>query len=101
MKIALLGDSIFDNALYVGDSESVSDLLLSLKPDLELELLAVDGDVTTDVFKQLSKLPASADYVFVSCGGNDALRAPHRKLALIRRNLCKLASTKPKYVGLT
>ena len=75
MNIVLLGDSIFDNASYVGDYESVSDLIKRSDLNADVCLLAVDGDVTTDVYKQLERFPQSSDYVFVSCGGNDALRS--------------------------
>ncbi len=75
MNIVLIGDSIFDNASYVGESESVSDLIKKSNLNADVSLLAVDGDVTTDVYKQLEKFPSDADYVFVSCGGNDALRS--------------------------
>ncbi len=71
----LLGDSIFDNAPYVGAGESVIEILSSklATPD-KASLLAVDGDVTTDVLSQLSRFPADGTDVFLSCGGNDALR---------------------------
>ena len=73
MNIVLIGDSIFDNGSYVG--ESVSDLVKKSILNADVDLLAVDGDVTTDVYKQLERFPSTADYVFVSCGGNDALRS--------------------------
>jgi len=75
MHIVLIGDSIFDNASYVNDSESVEDLLQQKIPVAKVSLLAVDGDVTTDVLSQLEKFPNDATHVFVSCGGNDALRS--------------------------
>ncbi len=75
MNIVLIGDSIFDNAAYVGECESVSDQIRTSSLNADVNLLAVDGDVTTDVYKQLEKFPSSADCVFVSCGGNDALRS--------------------------
>ena len=75
MHIVLLGDSIFDNASYVRESESVSDLLKNRFPNSTVSLLAVDGDITTDVHEQLKSFPESATAVFLSCGGNDALRS--------------------------
>ena len=73
MKIALLGDSIFDNGSYVNKGESVIEQLAHMISGATL--LAIDGDVTTDVFTQLEKLPNSVEYTFLSCGGNDALKA--------------------------
>lgn len=75
MHIVLLGDSIFDNAPYVDAGHSVSELLAASLPDAQVSLLAVDGDVTTDVNQQLKAMPSTATHVFVSCGGNDALRS--------------------------
>jgi len=75
MHIVLLGDSIFDNGPYVDAGHSVSELLAANLKDAEISLLAVDGDVTTDVNQQLNAMPCAATHVFVSCGGNDALRS--------------------------
>jgi lysophospholipase L1-like esterase len=73
--IVLLGDSIFDNAGYVDAGDSVIDCLqVLLPPDYKATLLAVDGDITDDVYSQLDKLPTDTTYVFLSIGGNDALR---------------------------
>ena len=73
--IVLLGDSIFDNASYVSPGESVTEILSSIvEENTKVSLLAVDGDVTTDVKKQLKKFPKDATNVFISCGGNDALQ---------------------------
>jgi len=74
MHIVLLGDSIFDNALYVEEHESVLDLIQNRIPNAEVTLLALDGNITTDVYKQLKRFPSSASIVFLSCGGNDALQ---------------------------
>ena len=73
MHIVLLGDSIFDNASYVSEGESVSELLSVKLPEAKISLAAIDGDVTTDVFSQLEKSPKEATNAFLSCGGNDAL----------------------------
>ncbi len=73
--IVLLGDSIFDNAGYVDAGASVLDCLQGiLPPDYKATLLAVDGDITDDVYSQLDKLPTDTNYAFLSVGGNDALR---------------------------
>jgi len=73
--IVLLGDSIFDNAGYVDSGDSVIEQLARKLPsDIKATLLAVDGDVTNDVYAQLDNFPDNATHVFISCGGNDALR---------------------------
>ena len=72
--LVLLGDSIFDNALYVPDRPSVIEQVRrSLPAGWRATLLAVDGHVTRDVERQLSRLPADATHLVVSVGGNDAL----------------------------
>jgi len=72
MRIVLLGDSIFDNAPYVEEGKSVSEILRR-DFSLDADLLAVDGDVTTDMPDQLRGFPEGEHLAFVSCGGNDAL----------------------------
>jgi GDSL-like Lipase/Acylhydrolase family len=72
--IVLLGDSIFDNAAYVNGGPDVIRQLKSILPkDYQATLLAVDGSVTTDVIRQIPKIPASATHLIVSVGGNDGL----------------------------
>ena len=72
--IVLLGDSIFDNAAYVRGGPDVIRQLRSMLPsDWQATLLAVDGSVTTDVIRQMSRIPASASHLIVSVGGNDGL----------------------------
>jgi hypothetical protein len=72
--VVLLGDSIFDNERYVPGGPAVIDQLRrSLPRGWMATLLAVDGAVTTDVPRQLVKLPADATHLVVSVGGNDAL----------------------------
>jgi len=72
--ITLIGDSIFDNEVYVGDGDSVIDQLNEkISKPIKATLVAVDGDVTNDVFKQLERLPNDTTHLFISCGGNDAL----------------------------
>lgn len=41
----------------------------------KVSLLAVDGDITSDVKEQTKKTPADASHLFLSVGGNDALQA--------------------------
>lgn len=75
--IALLGDSIFDNAPYVpAGTEVRAQLEVRLGPQHRVSLLARDGDVLADVVGQVARLqdlPEPADWLVVSCGGNDVL----------------------------
>ncbi|HEV7252909.1 MAG TPA: SGNH/GDSL hydrolase family protein [Mesorhizobium sp.] len=73
--VVLLGDSIFDNAAYVGGAPDVVRQLRAKLPEgFRATLLAVDGAVTAGVQSQLRRLPADASHLVVSVGGNDALR---------------------------
>src|SRR5687767_4573555 len=72
--VVLLGDSIFDNAVYVPGGPSVIEQLgTSLGRDWQATLLAVDGHVAADVAGQLAGLPTDATHLVISAGGNDAL----------------------------
>ena len=75
MHMVLLGDSIFDNAPYVNEGDTVSEQLSAMATTADVTLLAIDGDVTAGVRSQLAGLPTTATHLFVSCGGNDALSA--------------------------
>ena len=74
MNITLIGDSIFDNKVYVGNGKSTSE---HLKDRLEgrgvAALCAVDGAVTDDVVRQLPNVPKDTTHLVLSVGGNDAL----------------------------
>ena len=73
--IVLIGDSIFDNAGYVGSGESVIEQLqANITVGCNATLLAVDGDITSDVYLQIDLLPDDTTHAFLSIGGNDALR---------------------------
>ena len=72
--IVLLGDSIFDNAAYVGAGpDVVRQLKARLPDDWQATLRARDGAITGSVASQLAGLPAGATHLVVSIGGNDAL----------------------------
>jgi GDSL-like Lipase/Acylhydrolase family len=74
----LLGDSIFDNGVYVpGGPDVVKQLRARLPFQAKASLLAVDGAVTRGVLSQLARLPGDATHLVVSAGGNDALGASH------------------------
>ena len=73
--IILLGDSVFDNSVYVRPEPDVLSHLRELLPaGWKASLRAVDGAVTNDVARQLADLPADASHLVLSVGGNDLLR---------------------------
>lgn len=70
----LLGDSIFDNGAYVpGEPDVIAQLRTQLPSRWTASLLAVDGDTTADIPRQLTNLPDDATHLFISIGGNDAI----------------------------
>ncbi len=72
--VVLLGDSIFDNAAYVGGGPAVIDQLRGMLPSQwQATLLAVDGATTREVPAQVRHIPNGATHLVVSMGGNDAL----------------------------
>jgi lysophospholipase L1-like esterase len=75
--VVLLGDSVFDNAAYVGRGEPdvVAQLREALPRGWQASLRAVDGAVLAVVPAQLRTLPPDLSHLVVSAGGNDALRA--------------------------
>ncbi|MDA9981438.1 SGNH/GDSL hydrolase family protein [Gammaproteobacteria bacterium] len=77
-NLILLGDSIFDNGVYVpGEPALVTQLNSLLIDKSRATLLAVDGHITRDVVNQARQIPGDATHLFVSVGGNDALGAVH------------------------
>ena len=76
MKIALIGDSVFDNQSYIHTDElDTVGRLREAMPDHECVLHAVDGAVTEDVItRQIPSISTDTKVVFVSSGGNDALQ---------------------------
>jgi len=96
----LLGDSIFDNALYVPQGEPVIQQLRERLPrDWQATLLAVDGSVIAGVSNQVRELPEDATHLVVSTGGNDMLgfsallEAPARSAAEVYRDLAEARDT--------
>jgi hypothetical protein len=73
--LVLLGDSILDNAAYVpGRRPAVIDLVRNRLPEgWQATLLALDGSIIDDVYRQLDTLPGDASLLVLSAGGNDAL----------------------------
>lgn len=72
--IVLLGDSIFDNKIYVGDEPDVVAHLRTMTPaDWTATLSAIDGSLVENVGSQLASSPETATHLVVSTGGNNAL----------------------------
>jgi hypothetical protein len=83
--VILLGDSIFDNGVYVpGGPDVVKQLRQALPTGWAASLLAVDGAVTRSVASQMTRLPADATHLVLSVGGNDALGASHLLSSSVR-----------------
>jgi hypothetical protein len=73
--VALVGDSIFDNAAYTSGEPDVAAHLRALLPDgWRATLCAVDGATTSTLRAQLPRVPSDASHVAVAIGGNDALQ---------------------------
>ncbi|EAZ94179.1 SGNH/GDSL hydrolase family protein [Crocosphaera chwakensis] len=73
--IILVGDSIFDNAAYVGENnpDVITQLQNVLPETWQGTLNAVDGHKVEDINSQLGKLPKDATHLILSVGGNDSL----------------------------
>ena len=73
--IALIGDSIFDNAAYTyGLPDVIGHLRRLVPPGTTATLLAEDGSTTADVLeKQVPRLPSDVTHAAVSMGGNDGI----------------------------
>jgi lysophospholipase L1-like esterase len=72
--IALLGDSIFDNAAYVdGGPDVVTQLQQQLPEGWKATLKAIDGSVIPQIPGQLEAIPEDTTHLVISVGGNDAL----------------------------
>src|SRR5262245_20829314 len=72
--LALLGDSIFDNAGYTnGAPDVISHVRAALPPGWNASLHAVDGSTTRDLGSQVAQVEADVTHVALSIGGNDAL----------------------------
>jgi hypothetical protein len=76
--LVLLGDSIFDNGVYVpGEPDVVRQVQAVLPPGWQASLGAVDGATTHSLARQMERLPGDATHLVVSMGGNDALGVSH------------------------
>ena len=98
--VALLGDSVFDNAAYVGGGPDVARQLRSLAQEFEVSLLARDGATIADIDSQLQSMDPATTHLVVSIGGNDALRASgviEESASSVAAALARLASVREKF----
>jgi len=76
--VSLLGDSIIDNKVYVGEGELSVTEHLQHNSSSNITMIAVDGDTTEDVLKnQLDNLKEPVSHIVLSIGGNDLLQNLH------------------------
>ena len=76
--VSLLGDSIIDNKVYVGEGELSVTEHLQHKSSSYFTMIAVDGDTTKDVLdNQLDNLKEPVSHIVLSIGGNDLLQNLH------------------------
>lgn len=65
--IVLLGDSIFDNALYVPGGQSVLEHLRGAMPKGDkATMVALDGATVSSVFRQIERIPDDATHLVLS-----------------------------------
>jgi len=77
-NVSLLGDSIIDNKVYVGEGELSVTEHLQHNSSSNITMIAVDGDTTEDVLKnQLDNLKEPVSHIVLSIGGNDLLQNLH------------------------
>lgn len=73
--VSLLGDSIIDNKVYVGEGELSVTEHLQHNSSCYFTMIAVDGDTTADVLdNQLDNLKEPVSHIVLSIGGNDLLQ---------------------------
>jgi hypothetical protein len=74
--VVLLGDSIFDNAIYVPDRPPVIEQVRrGLPTGWKATLVALDGHTVGHIPVQLPRIPTDATHLVMSIGGNNALMA--------------------------
>lgn len=72
--VALLGDSVFDNAAYTGGEPDVAAHLRDvLGAASRVTLIAIDGTTTMDIGVQFGRVRTDVSHIVLSVGGNDAL----------------------------
>jgi len=80
VHITLLGDSIFDNEVYVKSrAQSVTGVLerrlLAINKDWSVTNAAVDGSLASGVARQIPRVPKDTTHIYLSTIGNNCLGA--------------------------
>ncbi len=76
--ICLMGDSIFDNDVYIpGEPGVIEQMRRSIPKTWSASKVAVDGDCIEDIPNQLEKVPTHTTDIVVSIGGNDLRKFRH------------------------
>lgn len=71
--LVLLGDGILANGAHTRQEPDTASTIRQLLPGWTVSLLAAEGSPIAAVSTQLQRLPANADLVVLSVGGNDAM----------------------------
>ena len=71
--LVLLGDGILANGAHTRQEPDTASTIQQLLPGWSVSLLAAEGSPIAAVSTQLQRLPANADLVVLSVGGNDAM----------------------------
>jgi hypothetical protein len=99
--VVLVGDSIFDNAAYVGGGPDVIRQLRGVLPEpWRATLNARDGAVISEIATQLGRIPRDASHLVVSVGGNDALAEASvldRRARSVAESLDQLADVRDRF----
>jgi hypothetical protein len=99
--IVLLGDSIFDNAAYVGNGPDLVRQLRAMLPQgWRATLNAMDGGTIANIRAQLGRVPADASHLVLSVGGNDALleaRVIEERARSVAAALDRLAEVRDRF----
>src|SRR3954470_19629050 len=66
MHVAMLGDSVFDNASYLAGDPDVRAQSQSVLTEAEVSSIARDGAVIADIAMQLRQIPRSVTHIVVS-----------------------------------
>lgn len=97
--VVLLGDSMLDNELYVGEKKSVYDQIKMNINTKNAFNFAQDNSVIKDCYNQIKNIPKTfnreSTYIFLSVGGNDIINAPD-----ITKDEEKLEELQTSYINL-
>ena len=86
--LVLVGDPVFDNAVYVGPGLGVISQLEPLLPkNWRVTLKVMDGATLAEMEPLLAQVPCDASHLVVSIGGNDVLA----KVSILQENANSVA----------